>query len=156
MANTTDKTAANTEVAKTEPMPFRPDTLREVTNFDDALALAQETWGGVASASDEIGDGFVMLDDTVGGKDKLINVPFIALGWVFTLGDFGADYLIMRVVTKEGGKFIVTDGGTGLCQQVKSYQERTGKNGGLYVERGLRKSEYDNEFGHGVTHYLNV
>jgi len=147
------------EVVKAQPM-INPETLRTISSFEDAAILAQETWGDVADASKEIGDGFLMLEN----KDLLIDKQFIALGWLFTPGDYGTDFLIMRVVTRDPitvngesvNKFIVTDGGTGLCQQVKEYQTRTERNGGLLVARGLRKSDYENEFGPGTTHYLNV
>lgn len=136
-----------------EVVSFDPDDLRSIASFQDAVRLIETEMGGtLIDASQEIGDGFTMLDD----KDKLINVPFVALQWRFTPGDFGKQYVIMRVVTESGDKYVITDGGTGLAQQMASFTERTKRTGGLLVKRGLRKSEYDNEFGHGVTHYLNV
>lgn len=150
MANASGNTAQDVVAAK--PMAS-PDDLRAISSIDDAIALVQAQLGAtVYDATEAIGDGFTMLDD----KDRLLSIPFFAVSWTFAPGDFGAEYLIMRVVTDRGEKYVVTDGGTGLCDQVRSFTERTGSTNGLLVRRGLRKSEYDNEFGHGVTYYLNV
>lgn len=154
--NTQQDAKTGTDIVLSNPdnvVSFEPDDLRSIASFQDAMRLVEDTLGGtVVDASEEIGDGFTMLDD----KDKLINVPFIALQWRFTPGDFGKQYVIMRVVTDTGDKYVITDGGTGIAQQMASFTERTKRTGGLLVKRGLRKSEYDNEFGHGTTHYLNV
>lgn len=148
------KTDTNTSQEVTPAKPVAsPDDLREIRSIDDAMALVQSQLGAtVYDATEAIGDGFSMLDD----KDRLLGIPFFAVSWTFAPGDFGTEYLIMRVVTDRDEKFVVTDGGTGLCEQVRSFTNRTGQTAGLLVRRGLRKSEYDNEFGHGTTYYLNV
>lgn len=136
----------------TEPTRFDPNDLRSLVTFEDATRLLTEAFGEIADATTEIGDGFTMLDD----KDTLINVPLILLHWTFAPGDFGKEFVIARAMTDRGDKVILTDGGTGLSVQLSEYTKRTGKNGGLLCPRGLRKSDYVNEFGAGTTHYLNV
>ena len=139
-------------------LAFDPNDLRAIASFDDAQRLLADARIELRDASTEIGDGFTLLED----KDTLINVPFIALQWSFVQGDFVNDdgekteFIVMRLVTGDGRKVVLTDGGTGIAEQIRSYEARTGNTGGLIVQRGLRKSEYENEHGAGVTHYLNV
>lgn len=135
-----------------EPTRFDPNDLRSLVSFEDAKRLLTEAFGEIADATTEIGDGFTMLDD----KDALLNVPLILVHWTFAPGDYGKEFVVARAMTERGDKYIITDGGTGLAVQLSEYTKRTGKNGGLLVERGLRKSDYVNEFGAGTTHYLNV
>lgn len=131
---------------------FDPNALREITSFADAEALLSGAGIGIYDAADEIGDGFAMLDD----KNALVDIPMILVSWLFAEGDFGNDYCIARVVTGEGKKFVITDGGTGFASQIRDYEKRTGRTAGLLVKRGLRRSDYVNEFGPGTTYYLNV
>lgn len=152
-----EQAAPGNEIALSNPenpTRFDPQDLRSIQSFEDAQRLIAEALGGetLADATYEIGDGFTMLDD----KNALLNVPFVAVQWAFTPGDYGAEYVIMRVLTERGDKYVIVDGGTGICDQMREYTRRTKRNAGLLVKRGLRKSEYDNEFGHGVTFYLNV
>lgn len=151
---TVEQEQGSEQTAEVARLRLDPSDLRAVTSFEDAARLLAEHGVAVADATTEIGDGFTLLDD----KSALLNVPFLALQWTFAAGDFGPDseFVVMRVLTSNGDKFIITDGGTGLYQQVRDYYDRTGSDGGLLVRRGLRKSEYDNEHGHGVTFYLNV
>ena len=155
------ETPISTEIEKRSH--FETADLRSISSLEDAVRLLTDNGLTIADATTAIGDGFEMLED----KDLLIKVPFIALTWSFTQGDFGADYLIMRIVTADGKKFVVTDGSTGLCRQVQEFERETGRTAGLKVERGLRKSEYflgadnqpvssDEGFGKGYTYYLNV
>lgn len=152
---TTEQESPTTAVEKMRDR-FEVEDLRQITSFEDAVRLAGEM-GDIADATQEIGDGFTMCED----KDLLLKVPFILMQWGFTPGDYGDDYCIARVVTQTGAKLIITDGGTGFSDQLKDYEQRTGRTSGLYVARGLRKSEYDKELEngetvHGVTYYLNV
>lgn len=162
---TPSTTESTTDVEKLQRLS--PDELRSIGSFDDALALLQENLGAeiIGDASHEIGDGFTMLQD----KDKLLDVPFIAVGWTFADGDYvdpntgvKAQYIVMRVVTDKGDKFIIVDGSPhGVCGQMQDYTVRRNAYAGLVVKGGLRKSEYDTTDAsgnpiHGTTHYLNV
>lgn len=163
----TEQPATGKEV-ETERARFAPEDLRSLATLEDAVRLIEREFGGVADATTEIGDGFTMLEE----KDKLLNVPMVVMQWVFATGDYTRDgerteYVIARILTEHAEKFIVTDGGTGICAQLREYEARTGRTGGLMCGRGLRKSEYDTvdgvpttdksiANGRGETFYLNV
>ena len=116
--------------------------LREITSFSDALAAAQEEGEEIALASQEIGSGFVVLDD----KDFLLKVPFLMLEWRFNAGkyenDMGekTDFVSITLVTKNNDKYILNDGSTGIARQLREYSDRSGKFGMLMAEQGLRVS----------------
>lgn len=143
---------------------FSDTELRGIGSFAEALALVETKYGDVIDASSEIGSGFVILED----KDALLNVPFVILSYAFPEGDrvdahgIARHYSLMRVVTKHNEHFVVTDGGTGIYEQLDEYYVRSGRKGGLLVERGLRKSEYvytdptTGEVSPATTYYLNV
>lgn len=139
------------EITTVEPI-FSAKEYRQITSFDDAIALLSDAGVVPANAADELGDGFEMLDD----KNSLIGVPLIFLNWTFHPGDYGEPFVSAHVVTQDNRRYIVNDGGTGICAQLREWTERTGRNAGMYAAKGLRKSEYDNEFGHGVTFYVNT
>lgn len=111
------------------------DDLRNIATFDDAMALFN---GDVHTADSELGDGFELLKE----KDRLIGDPCLFISWSFSEGDHG-EFVSARVIAKSGGKYVVNDGSTGLCSQLREYTDsHGGRNGGLLSRRGLRKSEY--------------
>lgn len=115
------------------------DELASLTSFDDALKLVAAKVGeqNVGVASQEIGDGFKLLEN----KDQLIGVPFIAVTWDFHQGTHG-EFVSVKLVTKDGGKFIVNDGSTGIRDQIIAYTAKKKTQGGLFCEKGLRRSNY--------------
>lgn len=119
---------------------FDTEDLAAIGSFEDALKLAVDTLGeeNIARASAEIGDGFKLLET----KDQLIGVPMILLTWDFSIGDFG-EFVSIRLVTKDGGKFIVNDGSTGIRDQLIQYTAKKGRKGGLVCDKGLRRSDYE-------------
>ncbi len=131
--------------------------LRGITSFDDALALVTEKIGDVTDAEKELGTGFRVLNGS--DKDRLLGVSFIILSMDFNEGDQGA-FVSFLCVTENNGKFVVNDGSTGVYKQLEEYRMRGGKPGGLLVNGGLRKSEYEKEIDgkmtKAVTYYLNV
>lgn len=137
---TPDETS--TEIDVTAVPKYSDDELLAVSSFEDAYNLAVQYYGqeNLVSADETIGNGFRLLAN----KDTLIDVPFIALGWRFNPGDFG-EFVTMMVVTEDGRKFIVNDGSTGLCQQLATYTNSTGRHGGMLVKRGLTRSDYEYE-----------
>lgn len=140
---------------------FTVDELQGIESFDDALKLAAEKYGAenIALASDVIGDGFKLLEN----KDQLCGVQMLILSWTFNMGDFG-EYASARIVTHEDGatrKFVVNDGSTGIRDQLMSYEAKTGRQGGLLVSKGFRRSDYEfeDEKGKkqkGTTYYLDL
>lgn len=142
---------------------FSDAELRTISSFEDALALAEHTFGDVLDATTEIGSGFVRLEN----KDRLCDETFIILSFSLTEGDFIGDdgfkqhFAAVRVVTKSGGKYWFTDGGTGIYRQLEDLKTRSNRGGGILVNNGLRKStyEWEDDKGNmqpGVTYYLNV
>lgn len=77
-------------------------------------------------------------------KDKsvLVGTPFLIVEWFFYPGDFGEDFVSMKVVTMDGRKFIVNDGSTGITAQLRATSEKRNVYGGMACRKGLRVSEY--------------
>jgi hypothetical protein len=127
------------ETALAIPQYARED-YKAIGSFDDAVALAVAAYGEVETASEELGDGFAILDKD--DKGQLVKVPCMFLDWNFSLGDFG-EFVSAHVISKTGAKFIVNDGSTGIYQQLRDYtNEHAGRQGGLFAPRGLRRSDY--------------
>lgn len=133
--------APETEVAIAQRL-WSDAQLRDIASFEDAIMAAETEGETIALASQEIGSGFVVLDD----KDLLLKVPFLILEWRFNAGkyenDLGekTDFVSMTVVTKNNDKYIVNDGSTGIARQLREYSDRTNKYGMLLAEKGLRVS----------------
>lgn len=134
----------NTVAADALVRAISKDQFAGIGSFDDALALALDIYGELVT-SDQLGDGFKLLDN----KDLLVGVPFIVLDTSivesdkFSRNGEAATFVTMRVVTDRGDKYVVVDGGTGICEQVKEWRTKFNKRGGLVCRRGLSKSEYD-------------
>lgn len=108
---------------------------------DDLRGLSfNDLAGDAVDISTVLGNGFTLLR---GDHDKarLIGVPFILVDWHFNAGDAG-EYVTAYVITKNEDKFILNDGSTGVCAQLRAYTDRTGQSGGLGVRNGLRRSDY--------------
>lgn len=111
--------------------------LRNISSYDEAVALAEAVHGAVLDISEEIGTGFSLLED----KAKLEKVAFVVLTWRFTAGDFGS-FASMALVTTAGDKYIVNDGSTGIHDQLKALSSEKRVFGALRVPNGLRVSDY--------------
>jgi hypothetical protein len=142
---------------------FNDADLRSLTSFDDAIALIERTYGDVLDAAEEIGTGFVKLEN----KNRLLGVPFVILNFTPSVGDFVDDngqpqyFVAVRLMTSTGEKLWFTDGGTGIYRQLEDLHVRSNRNGGIYVREGLRVSQYKwvDDKGNeqpGETFYLNV
>lgn len=134
------------------------EELAALSSFDDALKLVAAKVGetNVGVASQEIGDGFKLLEN----KDQLIGVPFIAVTWDFHQGDHG-EFVSVKLMTKDGQKYIVNDGSSGIRDQLIGYTNKKGTQGGLFCEKGLRRSQYEYEAEDGTkkpatTYYLDT
>lgn len=138
---------------------YRDSDLQQINTFDDALALIQEQFGqgGVISADEVLGNGFALLTN----KDHLVGVPFILMKWQFNQGKYQDDFCTALVVTSQNGKYIVNDGGSGLCKQLREYTNTTGRQGGMVARKGLTRSDYtyEDEKGNDVpasTYYIDT
>lgn len=130
------------------------DTLRDIQSFSDALQALADA-GIQVHSTEEFGDGFKVLQD----KNRLVDVPFIILGFRFHDGENG-EFAIAHVVTESNEKLILTDGGSGIRDQLKRYAGH-GVESGLMVPRGLIRSDYKyddpttGEKRPGTTYYLS-
>lgn len=138
----------STSVATTERI-ITNDNLRDIKSMEDAIALLD---GQVDNSADVIGTGADILSGA--DKDKLLGIPFLAISWSFNLGDFGP-FVSINVITDKGDKYVINDGSTGIRDQLVAFTDQSGRQTGLLCRKGLRKSEYDNEHGHGVTYYIS-
>lgn len=139
-----------------------PDSLADIKSWDDALALMSDAKIAVVSAK-EFGDGFEVVD-----KKTLINSPFIILSIHFADGDYTnpdgtpQKFGIIRAMTKDGRKVVITDGSqkSGLKVQMKKLAASPNGGVGVVAEDGLIVSEYDYFDDKGVkaparTYYLS-
>lgn len=106
--------------------------------YEAALLFAQETFGEVRELSDELGNGFALIED----KSKLEGIGMLVLNWRFNEGDFGM-FASVAAVTEKNDKVIFNDGSTGIYSQLRTYTDETGHTGGLKARHGLRGSSYD-------------
>lgn len=99
-----------------------------------------QAWGGELET---IGD-FELVED----KDELLGKEFVIAAFIFRPSDITRNgiqqkYVTVYAMTKDSEKIVFNDGSTGIAAQLQEIQDRTGKRGGIYCKRGLRKSEYD-------------
>jgi hypothetical protein len=160
---------ANTDIATivNDKSALSNVALSEITDFESAMRVFADA-GLVVNEMAEFGTGFTVLDD----KSKLVGVPFIIAEWRFNIGKYINDdgekgtFVSAAVVTKDGKKYVINDGGTGIAAQLRDVTERrrgqkhaTPQNA-LYVHGGLTVSNYEweDEKGHmqpGTTYYLS-
>lgn len=124
------------------------EMLRNINSAEDVMALF-DSLGAEVESFDDYGTGFTIVQN----KDLLIDRPFAILEWRFTKSPkFNSEFVSMFVVTKSGEKYIVNDGSTGICAQLRRIADERIRNGranpqiGLRVDRGLRKSTYQQEY----------
>jgi hypothetical protein len=143
---------------------FDATVLRDLESFDDCWNLLEQEYGSIEDANKVIGIGFTPL--TKEGKSRLVGEPFVIVHAMFpesrehkdpTTGEW-LHYAVLHIMTKDGRKYMVSDGGVGIYPQVEEWAVRTGRSGGLFVGAGLRESEYDlpDGSGKGKTFYLAV
>lgn len=160
MTEKTESASEGGEVVK--PTRFlNSDDYAGITSFDDALRLVQEKLGGEAVLASDLGDGFSVVDN----KMALIGVMFIVLEVSFHKGDIKKDdgtygeFASLRIVTKDGAKLVINDGGTGIPEQIKALWKHKPETVGkpIMVPKGLRVSQYDHpQYGKSETFYLDT
>ena len=118
--------------------------LRGIACFSDAISLAESVYGTVALSSEVLGDGFTLVE-----KDKLVGVPFVLIDYTvhtsstnFDENGEGLKFVTVRCVTQEDKRVAFNDGSTGVARQLRDLAARE-IYGGIYVQNGLRASEYE-------------
>lgn len=120
------------------------DALHDMTSWDSAVQALQDSGVTIESISD-YGTGFAVVD-----KSRLVQVPFIIVEWRFNKSLMSDDgFVSAAVVTKNGDKWVINDGSTGIRQQLQAVTRRRLANksaspqAGLMVPAGLTRSDYD-------------
>lgn len=114
------------------------DALRGITTLEEAFQYFQNNSLTVADATTELGSGFTLTEN----KTQFDGVPLMLVKWDFYSGRWGTDFVAAYVLTENAGRFIINDGGTGICSQLQAYTERTKRQNGLLCPRGLTFSKY--------------
>lgn len=128
----TNAVTGEVTAARMRPV-FEDEQLQNVSNFEDAIALLD----GQYSDASELGSGFEILSS----KDQLVDKEFVIVQWNFYTGDMG-EFCAMHVMTRDGGKYIVNDGSTGIYKQLRGFTNNTGKRSGMVCRHGLTRSDY--------------
>src|SRR5258706_13689251 len=124
---------------------FSDDDLSEVDSWETAMSFVDAGFeGGALNAADVLGTGFRIASED--DKLKLCDAALLFMQWVFYPGDFGDDFVAINAIQRyDNGsiaKWIITDGGTGICAELKAYTKKTGRSGGVGFPKGLRVSNY--------------
>lgn len=126
------------------PRVFSDSDLAEVDSWETMMSFVDGAFGEVVNAADVLGTGFRIA--TEDDKMRLCGVPLMLMQWVFYPGDFGEDFVSINAVQRyDNGsiaKWILNDGGQGICPVLKEYTKKSGRTGGLGVPKGLRVSQY--------------
>lgn len=132
---------SNTDLqTRASGVPMTQEDLASIGSIDDALVALQNAGIVARRASDELGDGFVLLDDN--GKRTLVGTPFLIIGASESEGDYGKTMVTLRLITGDNRKYVINDGSTGIREQVVGYLENHDTIAGLMVDKGLRASDY--------------
>ena len=161
--------ALNLTLSEDEIEAKRKELTAALSGEDMALVQAEagdvQSWDQVQALMSQpdllILDDYQKLDD----KSLLINVPFFINRWWFTEGEMGGfavlQCIAQRAIRTPAGdtqKVVITDGSTGIFNQLRELTMKTGRNTKMLVRNGLRVSQYTAETEEGSklaeTYYL--
>lgn len=109
--------------------------------YEQVLARLREQGELVTGEQVDI-DDFTLWQGKA-GKRRLAGVPFVILDWQFNPGDFGREYVSIRLLTKDGQKVVINDSSTpGICGFMQDVRN-AGYVGAIEVPGGVRVSRYD-------------
>jgi hypothetical protein len=122
------------------PRLWSDDQLADMA--DVATLQAMVNANGVATADiSDLGTGFIVLDREE--KAQLVGVPFFILDWRWNPSTKSAgEFVSVVILTTDGRKFIVNDGSTGICQQMRTVESKLGGKGVVKVPKGFTRSDY--------------
>ncbi len=141
---------------------YSNEELAAIKTPDDAFKLALKNGfvvaGGVERSTEVLGNGFAVLPTK--DKAKLVGVRFLIMSWQYNEGDQG-EFVSANIVTKDGDRFVLNDGSTGILRQLRQLEARRREEApglpdaiyrtNLMAENGLRASDYDVEINGKVT-----
>jgi hypothetical protein len=131
------------------------DELRGIESFEDAVAALQATGVDIVSAEELLGTGFRRVLSDEAAKAELCERPFLLYHWFFSPGSYiKADggygqFVTMFIITEprttgeEPLRLIVTDGSTGIAEELWNFTKKYSRNRGLYLKDGFRASTYE-------------
>jgi hypothetical protein len=151
-------TLTEEEIAAKEA-EFRSNITGESTALVSAGNREAESWDDVAAMVEQEPGEVLVLDDylKLDNKKALIDVPFWINRWWFTDGEQidpetgePRQFAVLRILVSkqirtesgDSNKVVVTDGSTGIYQQLRKVTQKTGKTGSMMVRHGLRVSQY--------------
>ena len=129
------------------------ESINDVMTFDEAIAAS-----GL-----RVEDTIVVINPyTVINKDKdaLLNKPFFIRMVRFAIDEeTGAEYAVFYAVTRDNEMYVVTDGSTGIHQQLLKLVDKYDRDHSFLIANGLRKSDYkiadgENKGKPATTYYL--
>lgn len=127
-----------------------PDVQRLET-FEEVARSLVESGAALVDTAD-LADGYTLLKD----KDQLVGSEFIITGHHVKISEeFSAEYSIIRLITKAtNSRVVITDGSTGIHQQLLDVPEDTF----VYCRNGLLRSDYpaNDTRPAGTTYYLDT
>lgn len=140
--------------------PSQPDfeTVQRLETLDAAAQWVIDSGGELLDSADLIPSYNILGKN----KDALVDKPFLILHWRFNWSDkFNGEFVSALVVTEDGDKFVVNDGSTGICAQLRTVTNQRGKYGGMLCRKGLTRSTYPlfdedtgEKKGEGTTYYI--
>ena len=125
---------AKTEVAEVVESPVQAVKAIDTMDMQEFL-----TWLETEGASVVEFDGGSAW--TLTKKESLIGVPFVIAGFQWNETTKG-DFMSVRIFLEDGTKAVFNDGGTGIPQQLRTYEEKHNRNTAILCKQGLRVSEY--------------
>lgn len=167
---------ASRKPQEVEPFPDDPAQVVPIKGVDSQYI--PQSYEDALAALEEAGVEVVALETnwSQAEKEALLGRPFLIFDVAFNSGDYAGEFTSVHLITEDGERYFINDGGTGVYAQLKELVATTKQTGGFLVKNGLRKSEYDYdqddrkvvkgeelraalEAGHkvtkGVTFYLN-
>lgn len=116
------------------------DDLERMSSYADVAAYATEAGLAAVDVSD-YGTGVELLDKN--GKNRLVGVEFLILDWQWRTGDFAEEgYVSLTLMTKDGSKYVLNDGSTGIREDVRRLERKIGGKAIVKVGKGLSRGDY--------------
>lgn len=133
-------------IAEANKFNLSEDSLSEMGTIEDAFAAFSD----MGAVVDDAENYSVSWGPILENKDQLVGAEFLAVEWRFNKGTYG-EFVTIYVMTRDNQKYILNDGSTGICGQMRAITDKRvmeGKNlpqTALHIRRGLRRSDYQTE-----------
>lgn len=140
-AKTSRTVELRTADGKTVEVPI--DDLRNLSVAD--LASYPTVQASEAIGTDQFGP-------ILQNKSELVGKPFVVVHWEFHKSEeYGGEFVSLWVLTNDDAKYIVNDGSTGICDQLRELTDDQGVDSMLVCPHGFRRSDYEKTLPDGKT-----